>query len=126
MTRGEAETQMFAASLGFPVPIVRRVFSFLIHDPNEPNPEGWFTVMDFISGRLLDNVWPELDEETRNNIIFQVVEYIEPMQTFLLPIGRLAHFNTKSTNPGMSLSSPITELALSRQSRKWKTGLIIR
>lgn len=46
MTRGEAETQILAASLGFRVPTVHRVFRHTVPNIKGKSQDCWLMVMD--------------------------------------------------------------------------------
>ncbi|KFH41437.1 hypothetical protein ACRE_078620 [Hapsidospora chrysogenum ATCC 11550] len=83
MTRGEAETQILAANLGFRVPNVHRVFRHTLPDIDFPgrSQECWLMIMDFIPGVVLEKLWPTLDQDAQKNIAKQVAQLIQELQS---------------------------------------------
>lgn len=81
MTRGEAETQILAANLGFRVPTVHRVFRHTLPDIEFQSEECWLMVMDFIPGVLLEKLWPTLEQDAQKNIAKQVAQLIQELQS---------------------------------------------
>ncbi|KAK6079037.1 C6 zinc finger domain protein [Seiridium cupressi] len=81
VTPGEPETQLFAASIGLPVPTVHRVFSRPREDALIPDEQGWYIVMDFVPGQPLEKAWDQLDAVARSNVAVQVAELTQQMQT---------------------------------------------
>ncbi|KAL3293032.1 C6 zinc finger domain protein [Colletotrichum asianum] len=94
VSKGEGETQRFAAVHGFPVPTVHRVFSLFGLYPNWPEEQSWFIVMDFVPGVSLEKAWPDLDTDTRDTVAVKVAEIIDRMQSLKIsdmPPGPVDH-----------------------------------
>ncbi|KAF4906524.1 hypothetical protein CGCF415_v007973 [Colletotrichum fructicola] len=81
VSKGEGETQRFAAVHGFPVPTFHRVFSLFGLYPDWPEEQSWFIVMDFVLGVSLEKAWPELNTDTRESVALKVAEIIDRMQS---------------------------------------------
>ncbi|KAF0317363.1 C6 zinc finger domain protein [Colletotrichum asianum] len=94
VSKGEGETQRFAAVHGFPVPTVHRVFSLFGLYPDWPEEQSWFIVMDFVPGVSLEKAWPDLDTDTRDTVAVKVAEMIDRMQSLKIsdmPPGPVDH-----------------------------------
>ncbi|KAK3942943.1 kinase-like domain-containing protein [Diplogelasinospora grovesii] len=81
MTRGEAETQKFASTLGIRVPAVRRVFRATLPNIYGQDRECWLMVMDFVRGQLLDDIWGTMGHEVRVDVARRVASIIQRLQS---------------------------------------------
>jgi hypothetical protein len=93
VTPSESQTMIFAAeSLHAPVPKVHRTFIANVPGISGGLVEGYFIVMDYISGPTIEECWDSLDSSQRRSVTSQVAAFINTMQSTPLrlapgPIG---------------------------------------
>ncbi|XXG99051.1 hypothetical protein Hte_005385 [Hypoxylon texense] len=124
-SQGQAEMQKFAVSVGLPVPTVHRYFSALApHHHDIENTEEieirWYIVMDFIPGPTLEQAWPGLDQNARDEIFKQVAHLVMTIQS--VPVDGMPPEGTQTVGVGTVLGLPSTELALLQQQASCKIG----